>query len=65
MPWAETTSNLGRAHEALFDKTGDPAALEAAERHVAEAREVFAAAGASQYAAMARHALAHLRAKRP
>ncbi|MCA8880206.1 MAG: tetratricopeptide repeat protein, partial [Rhodobacteraceae bacterium] len=47
--WAQTRENMALAHRAIFERTGDPADLDAARRAVAQALEIYEEAGAGFY----------------
>ncbi|MEM6664450.1 MAG: hypothetical protein AAF666_19990 [Pseudomonadota bacterium] len=64
LQWAATQFNIGLVEIAFFDKTGDAARLDAAERHIRAALEVFNAAGASQYIGMAESILNDIKTRR-
>ncbi len=49
LDWAMTQGNLGILELAYFDKTGEAARLDAAERYAALAREVYVEGGADHY----------------
>ena len=60
MDWAMVQGNLASLEGTVFDKTGDTAHLDRAEAHALAAREVFAAAQASQYVEMTDYTLAKI-----
>ena len=53
LDWGFTQGNVANVEIAFFDKTADPAHLTAARTYAMVAREVFVAAGADHYVAMA------------
>ncbi|MGJ8598120.1 hypothetical protein, partial [Sulfitobacter sp.] len=65
LDWAKTQGNLTNVEIAFFDKTGDTAHLDAAERYLTLAREVLEDAGATQYLAMASSQQDYITARRP
>jgi tetratricopeptide (TPR) repeat protein len=64
LQWAMGQGNLAGLECAFFDKTGEPAHLDQAEGHARAAREVFVAAGASQYVGMIDNTLAAITERR-
>ena len=64
LDWALVQRNLSDAEIVLFEKTGDVAHLDAAEKYVAAARKVFWEAGAAQHLAWASRQAAMIAARR-
>ncbi|MGV9006041.1 MAG: hypothetical protein ACOH1H_04795 [Brevundimonas sp.] len=62
--WAPITENLARVRNALFDRTGDVAHLDAALTDVRGALEVYEAAGAGDDVDASRSFIEQLEAKR-
>ena len=65
LDWAATHFNISKLETAYFDKTDDTAHLDATERTLAMAREVFEEAGATQYLAIADQQQSKIAARHP